>query len=78
MTRRLALELGQHGITVNAVAPGFSRHRPDAAWSRPADCRDGERCAARAMMGRIGEPEDIANAVVFLPHRSQVGLRHRC
>jgi NAD(P)-dependent dehydrogenase (short-subunit alcohol dehydrogenase family) len=30
-------------------------------WPRPE-----ERFAARAMMGRIGEPEDIANAVVFL------------
>jgi NAD(P)-dependent dehydrogenase (short-subunit alcohol dehydrogenase family) len=67
LTRRFALELGPHGITVNAVAPGFvrtdmtQRGRGAADWPGTQ-----ERLAARAMMGRIGEPEDIANAVVFL------------
>jgi NAD(P)-dependent dehydrogenase (short-subunit alcohol dehydrogenase family) len=67
LTRRFALELGQHGITVNAVTPGFvrtdmtQRGRGAADWPGTE-----ERFAARAMMGRIGEPEDIANAVVFL------------
>src|SRR5215211_716870 len=66
LTRRFALELGAQGITVNAVAPGFvrtdmtQRGRGAADWSGTE-----EHFAARAMMGRIGEP-DIANAVVFL------------
>jgi 3-oxoacyl-[acyl-carrier protein] reductase len=60
------MELGPHGITVNAVAPGFVRTgktqgRGAADWQGME-----ERLAARAMMGRIGEPQDIANAVVFL------------
>jgi NAD(P)-dependent dehydrogenase (short-subunit alcohol dehydrogenase family) len=67
LTRRFALELGPHGITVNAVAPGFvrtdmtQRGRGAADWPGTE-----ERLAARAMMGRIGEPDDVANAVVFL------------
>jgi 3-oxoacyl-[acyl-carrier protein] reductase len=67
LTRRFALELGQHGITVNAVAPGFVRTEMTQRGRGAADWPGTkERFAARAMMGRIGEPEDIANAVVFL------------
>jgi 3-oxoacyl-[acyl-carrier protein] reductase len=61
------MELGSHGITVNAVAPGFIRtdmtqgKRTAAEWTATE-----QRLAAAAMMGRIGEPADIANAVAFL------------
>jgi 3-oxoacyl-[acyl-carrier protein] reductase len=64
LTRRFALELGQHGITVNAVAPGFVRTELTQRGRGAAD--RGRSNAQRAMMGRIGEPEDIANAVAFL------------
>jgi 3-oxoacyl-[acyl-carrier protein] reductase len=66
LTLRFALELGQYGITVNAVAPGFIRTemntkgREDDAWEATA-----REAAGRSMLGRIGEPEDIANAVAF-------------
>src|SRR5467141_2890904 len=67
LTRRFAMELGPHGITVNAVAPGFVRTDMTQGGRGAADWQGTEeRLAARAMMGRIGEPEDIANAVVFL------------
>jgi 3-oxoacyl-[acyl-carrier protein] reductase len=67
LTRRFAMELGQYGITVNAVAPGFVRTDMTQGGRGAADWQGTEeRLAARAMMGRIGEPEDIANAVAFL------------
>ena len=67
LTRRFAMELGPHGITVNAVAPGFvetemaRRNRTEAEWDAVA-----QRIGALAMTGRVGKPEDIANAVAFL------------
>ena len=67
LTRRFAMELGPHGVTVNAVAPGFVRTDMTKGGRGATDWQGTqERLAARAMMGRIGEPEDIANAVVFL------------
>ncbi|HXT79327.1 MAG TPA: SDR family oxidoreductase [Acetobacteraceae bacterium] len=66
LTLRFALELGPHGITVNAVAPGFvqtemsQKGRPEEEWKEVA-----QRFSERAMIGRIGDPEDIANAVTF-------------
>ena len=67
LTRRFAMELGPHNITVNAVAPGFIRTDMTQGGRGAADWpATEERLAALAMMGRIGEPEDVANAVVFL------------
>jgi 3-oxoacyl-[acyl-carrier protein] reductase len=67
LTRRMALELGPHGITVNTVSPGFTRtdmtqgRRSVEEWAKVETS-----LAERAMMRRIGEPDDIANAIVFL------------
>ncbi|MEM0445473.1 MAG: 3-oxoacyl-ACP reductase family protein [Nitrososphaerota archaeon] len=66
LTKRLAFELGSYGITVNAVAPGFTR--TDMTMTRPADelqetIRHLESITA---LRRIGEPEDIAEVVAFL------------
>jgi NAD(P)-dependent dehydrogenase (short-subunit alcohol dehydrogenase family) len=63
LTKRFALELGGDNITVNAVAPGFIRTDMTKGGRGAGDW---ESFIAKAMMGRIGEPEDIANAVAFL------------
>jgi NAD(P)-dependent dehydrogenase (short-subunit alcohol dehydrogenase family) len=65
LTLRFAMELGPFGITVNAVAPGFiqtemNRGSDDVAWKAAT-----QQIGARAMLGRVGEPDDIANAVAF-------------
>jgi 3-oxoacyl-[acyl-carrier protein] reductase len=67
LTRRFAFELGEHGITVNAVLPGFTR-TDMTLGGRSAEQVDEvvARVAGRSMLGRIGEPEDIARVVRFL------------
>jgi 3-oxoacyl-[acyl-carrier protein] reductase len=67
LTKRFAMELGPHNITVNAVAPGFVRTDMTQRGRGAGDWQGTEQAfAAKAMMGRIGEPEDIANAIAFL------------
>lgn len=65
LTRCLAVEWGVHGINVNAVAPTFIRTPgTEPALADPAFHADVvERIAA---LHRIGEPEDVAGAVIFL------------
>jgi 3-oxoacyl-[acyl-carrier protein] reductase len=67
LTRRFAMELGSHGITVDAVALGFVRTDMTLRGRGATDWQATEkRFAARAMMDRVGEPQDVANALVFL------------
>lgn len=67
LTRRFALELGPHGITVNAVAPGFILTDMVKEGRTEQEYRDIVKgISQRSMVGRAGEPEDIARAVVFL------------
>jgi 3-oxoacyl-[acyl-carrier protein] reductase len=67
LTKRFALELGPHSVTVNAVAPGFVRTDLTRGGRGAADwAATEERFAAKTMLGRIGEPDDVANAVAFL------------
>ena len=62
MTQTWARELGRHGIRVNAVAPGFIA--TEMVLSIPEKVRD--RMAASAPLGRLGAPDDIANAYAWL------------
>jgi 3-oxoacyl-[acyl-carrier protein] reductase len=62
MTRVWARELGRYNIRVNAVAPGFTA--TEMVKAMPEKIVEGMK--ARTPLRRLGEPEDIANAYLFL------------
>ncbi len=67
LVRQLAHELGPFGITVNAVAPGFLRTSPDYERQWQSYGEAGQKAMIeRIAMRRLGEPRDIAHAVLFL------------
>jgi NAD(P)-dependent dehydrogenase (short-subunit alcohol dehydrogenase family) len=68
LARNLAHEYGPHGVRVNCIAPGliktgFAR----ALWENPERQKEAN---SRVPLRRIGEPEEIAGAVVFLASRA--------
>ena len=62
LTKSLARELGPDGIRVNAVAPGVTR--TDMVAALPKEMVD--RISAPIPLRRMGEPEEVANAFLFL------------
>ncbi|MBN1842080.1 MAG: 3-oxoacyl-[acyl-carrier-protein] reductase [Deltaproteobacteria bacterium] len=62
LTKTAAKELAQRGITVNAVAPGFI----DTAMTVDLSEKVKGAMLAQVPLGRIGQPEDVAEAVAFL------------
>jgi 3-oxoacyl-[acyl-carrier protein] reductase len=65
-TRQMAHELGHYGITVNCIAPGFILSNPTTQAQWDGYGPDGQRAlVAGIAMGRIGQPDDIANGVSF-------------
>jgi 3-oxoacyl-[acyl-carrier protein] reductase len=61
-SKSLAKEIGSRGITVNVVAPGFID--TDMTRELPETARDG--LIGQIALGRLGQPQDIAQAVAFL------------
>ncbi len=61
-TKSMAREVGSRGITVNAVAPGFI----DTDMTRALSDEQRSGLLGSIPLGRLGGPDDIANAVVFL------------
>ena len=64
LSQSAALEYGRHGIRVNAVAPGAIRSAMTTPLLGLGDWE--QRWADRTPLGRVGDPEDIADVVVFL------------
>ncbi len=66
LTKQLSQDLGPHGITTNAVAPGFVRSNPATERQWASDGTEGHaRLVGSIHTRRLGTAEDIANAVVF-------------
>lgn len=67
LSRQLAHELGPSGITVNAIAPGFMPTSPDyeRQWASYGDAGQ-QALIERTPMRRLGKPEEIAYAALFL------------
>ena len=62
LTKSAAVELGRSNVNVNAVAPGFIR----TPMTERLPARIMEEAEREAVLGRIGEPQDVANLVAFL------------
>jgi 3-oxoacyl-[acyl-carrier protein] reductase len=66
LTKRFAFELGRYGVNVNCVAPGFVRTDQTEAGRSPAQFAEVARSISeKTILGRIGDPIDIANAALF-------------
>lgn len=64
LTRSMAAALGPEGIRVNAVCPGYIETPMLAPALAANDIRD--RCITASVLGRLGQPEDVAGVVRFL------------
>jgi 3-oxoacyl-[acyl-carrier protein] reductase len=72
LTKTLAIELGRHGTTVNAVAPGFVASAMTAGVAERVGVSFEEMqqgILKDVPVGRVGQPEDIAHAVAFFVDR---------
>ncbi|MFJ4682502.1 SDR family NAD(P)-dependent oxidoreductase [Streptomyces sp. NPDC088789] len=76
LTKTLAAEVGRHGIRVNTVAPGWIRtpmtdhhdsdHHDDPGTRPRPQSRTADAMARMSPLGRVGEPDEVAQAVLYL------------
>jgi 3-oxoacyl-[acyl-carrier protein] reductase len=70
LVRGLAVELARDGIRVNGIAPGYIRTAQALSEEHSLGPEGLEKAAEFIPMGRVGEPEDIADVGVFLASKS--------
>jgi NAD(P)-dependent dehydrogenase (short-subunit alcohol dehydrogenase family) len=66
MTRQLAMEGGEHGIRVNSISPGLIQSGATRAHLDDGESGFAREMLERTLLGRLGEPEDVANLALFL------------
>lgn len=66
LVRGLAVELARDGIRVNGIAPGYVRTAQALSEEHSLGPAGLEKAASFIPLGRVGEPEDIADVIVFL------------
>jgi NAD(P)-dependent dehydrogenase (short-subunit alcohol dehydrogenase family) len=66
MTRQLAMEGSEHGIRVNSISPGLIQSGANRAHLEDAAGGFARAMIDRTLLGRLGEPEDVANLALFL------------
>ena len=70
LMRGLAAEVAADGVRVNAVSPGYVRTAQLLSEEHSLGAAGAEQAGARVPLGRIGEPEDIADVILFLASAS--------
>jgi len=66
MTRQLAMEGSEHGVRVNSISPGLIQSGANRAHLEEGAGGFAREMIERTLLGRLGEPEDVANLALFL------------